>query len=59
MVPGVDQIAYMERFHALCTGWGVNPGSRTKTQRILLRDLCIGHSIAQREVRKAVGHPIR
>jgi hypothetical protein len=59
MVPGVDLIADMERFHALCTGWGVNPGSRTKTQRILLRDLRIGHRIAQREVRKAVGHPIR
>ena len=50
MVPGVDLIADMERFHALCTGWGVNPGSRTKTQRILLRDLRIGHGIPAGEV---------
>ena len=53
-----DQIADTERFHTLRTGGGGNPSPRGKTGRGLLGNVCIGHWIAHREIRKALRHPI-
>ena len=59
VVSRTDWNADTERFHAPCTGEGFNPRPRGETGRGLLGDVCIGHWVANREIRKAIRHPIR
>ena len=58
VVSRTDQIADTEHFHAPYTGGGFNPSPRGETGRGLLGDVCIGHWITNREIRKAIRHPI-